>query len=125
MSKQEKRWSHDEFTSTQMEQIRTIIVNMIAELSLVVQSSSDATVELDQARVGRLARMDAMQHQQIAKSQLAVAKEKLILYNNVLQDFDSEPEEFGYCFYCEELIPFKRLCLRPESRICVPCLEAR
>ena len=125
MSSPNSSYEHDDFTPDEMKQIRAAIVTMMQELSIVVQSSSADAVELDQARVGRLARMDAMQHQQIAKSQLAFAKEKLIGYQNVLQRFDSSPEEFGYCFHCEELIPLKRLCLRPESRICVPCLENR
>jgi len=118
-------WPHDEFTEQQMLQIREIILKHIFDLQQVLQSNSDETVELDQARVGRLARMDAMQHQQIAKAQLTAAKTKVVRYQNVLQMFDDDPEEFGYCLYCEELIPFKRLCLRPESRICVPCLEAK
>jgi DnaK suppressor protein len=123
VSTQDPFYEHDEFTTQEMMQIRDGIVNMMQELAIVVQSSAADTVELDQARVGRLARMDEMQHQQIAKSQLAAAKEKLIGYGNVLNRFDEAPEEFGYCFYCEEIIPFKRLCIRPESRICVPCLE--
>ena len=116
---------HDEFSPEQMTEIRSLIVQKIDDLKGLLQSDSDEAVELDQARVGRLARMDAMQHQQIAKAQLATARVQLIRYSNVLQMFDDEPDEFGYCIHCEELIPFKRLCLRPESRICVPCLEKR
>ena len=118
-------WSHEEFTPEQMQKIRLKIIQSIEELQSLLQSSADETVELDQARVGRLARMDAMQHQQIAKAQLATAKVQLIRYSNVLQMFDDDPEAFGYCLHCDELIPFERLCLRPESRICVPCLEER
>ena len=120
-----ENWVHDEFTSEQMAEIRQAIVQQLQALRQVLRSDADQTVELDQARVGRLARMDAMQHQQIAKAQLATAKVALVRFTNVLEMFDSEPEEFGYCLHCEEVIPFKRLMLRPDSRICVPCLEAK
>ena len=116
---------HDEFSIEQMQELRSIICTTIADIQAVLQSNSDSTVELDQSRVGRLSRMDAMQHQQIAKAQLSAAKEKLIRYGNVLQMFDADPEGYGYCVFCEELIPFARLRLRPESRVCVPCLEKK
>ena len=120
-----EQWPHDEFTANQMLEIRSILEEKIAQIQTVLESEAGDTVELDQARFGRLARMDAMQDQQVAKAQLASARVKLIQLGNVLAMFDADSKEFGYCFDCEELIPFNRLCLRPESRICVPCLEKR
>ena len=118
-----ENWFHDEFTPDQMAEIRQAIVQQLEALRQVVTSDADQAVELDQARVGRLARMDAMQHQQIAKAQLATAKVALVRFTNVLAMFEADPEEFGYCLHCGEVIPFRRLMLRPDSRICVPCLE--
>ena len=114
---------HDSFSTEQLQQIRRILLDEIHSLIEVLQSNSAETVELDQSKVGRLSRIDALQQQEIAKAQHKAAAEKLTRYQNVLQMLEKETEEFGYCILCDDLIPFKRLCLRPESRICVPCLN--
>lgn len=114
---------HDEFSSEQLERLRLIIVEEIQNLEVVLLSSANQTVELDQSKLGRLSRIDAMQHQKMAEANLQKAAEKLVRYRNVLLMLENETDEFGYCLQCDELIPFKRLCLRPESRICVPCLN--
>lgn len=115
--------NHDEFSSEQLEKLRVIIVEEIRNLEILLQSDADKAVELDQEKVGRLSRIDAMQHQKMAEVTLRKGAEKLVRYRNVLQMLEQETDEFGYCVQCDELIPFKRLCLRPESRICVPCLN--
>ena len=80
------------------------------------------TVELDQSRVGRLSRMDAMQGQamaieadrrrQIELQRIAVALERL------------ENDEYGYCLSCDELISEKRLNVDPTATLCITCANS-
>ena len=57
--------------ATDKAHVRAVITEKIAELRLVVESDAKAQdqIELDQTRVGRLARMDAVQHHAIAQAQ--------------------------------------------------------
>lgn len=69
--------------------------------------------------LGRLTRSEAMLEQGIYISQLEKAKIRSKKINFVLTKMNSE--EFGICSICEEEIPYGRLCLVPESTICVDC----
>ncbi|PVV05816.1 MAG: conjugal transfer protein TraR, partial [gamma proteobacterium symbiont of Ctena orbiculata] len=56
-------------TADEINTIRERLLHLQAELQAVDETSQAAgeTVELDQSRVGRLSRMDAMQAQQMAQ----------------------------------------------------------
>lgn len=114
---------HDEFSSEQLQELRVVLLEECQNLEILLQSDANQIEELDQSKVGRLSRIDAMQQQKMAAATLQKAAEKLVRYRNVLQMLETETDEFGYCVHCDELIPFRRLRLRPESRICVPCLN--
>jgi DnaK suppressor protein len=105
------------------ERVRVSISQRIAELRIVVESDSKGTdqIELDQTRVGRLARMDAVQHHAIAQAQGDRASKQLKLLELLLSKVDDE--DFGECHYCGEDIPVGRLLIRPESLRCVACAE--
>lgn len=104
-------------------EIKAAIQAKIADLRLVVSSDAqDKTqIELDQTRVGRLARMDAVQHHAIAEAQAERALKQLKLLELLLSKADDE--DFGECHYCGEDIPVGRLLIRPESLRCVDCAE--
>ena len=110
-------------TAAELEQIRFCLEERITE-TLAALQQDDSPVELDQSRVGRLARLDSMQHQQIAKAQVARMRALLPIYHQRLGVLLKSPEEFGECILCGESIPFKRLLIRPEVQMCVPCLRA-
>ena len=103
--------------------VRAVITKKITELRLVVESDAKAheQIELDQTRVGRLARMDAVQHHAIAQAQGERAKKQLKLLELLLSKVDDE--DFGECHYCGEDIPLGRLLIRPESLRCVACAD--
>ena len=90
---------------------------------MVVDSDAKAQeqIELDQTRVGRLARMDAVQHHAIAQAQGARAMKQLKLLELLLSKV--EDEDFGECHSCGDDIPVGRLLIRPESLRCVECAE--
>lgn len=104
-------------------QVKCVIQEKIAELRLVVESDAKAQdqIELDQTRVGRLARMDAVQHHAIAQAQGERALRQLKLLELLLSKVDDE--DFGECHYCGETIPIGRLLIRPESLRCVQCAD--
>lgn len=87
----------------------------------VAGSSKEAaeTVELDQTRVGRVSRMDAMQAQ-------AMAKESNRRRALALQQIDSalkriEDGDYGYCAACDQPISANRLEVNPGASLCIGC----
>lgn len=86
-----------------------------------MNAASDAAkpVELDQTRVGRLSRMDALQGQAMAKETERRRTIELQRIAGALARI--EEEEFGYCVMCGEGIPLKRLELDPAVTTCVHC----
>ena len=77
--------------------------------------------ELDQTRVGRLSRMDAMQQQAMsqAAARLAAAEQQRI--KTALARI--EDEEYGYCILCDNEIAEKRLNFDPSILTCISCAE--
>lgn len=87
----------------------------VSELSR--QASS--TVELDQTRVGRLSRIDAMQMQEMSKATDVRRSGELRRVTAALARIDSG--DYGYCVECGETIPAARLKVDMAATHCVPC----
>lgn len=91
------------------------------DLSAVAEAARDGRrpVELDQTKVGRLSRMDALQDQAM---QVEVENRRKV----ELQRIDAalariEDGEYGYCLSCGEDIGEKRLALDPAAPLCQDC----
>ena len=114
-------------TSSDDQALHQLLLDLRAQLNLLIDDPAGATaaVELDQAMVGRLSRIDAIQHQEMAKAQQRRAKERLVQVEARLQQFASEDESFGACNDCLEPIPWARLEAIPDAEFCVPCLQQR
>ena len=80
---------------------------------------SASTIELDQARVGRLSRMDALQAQQMAKASSRRRHAERGRIAAALKRIDDG--EYGYCLSCGEAIPAPRLEIDPAAAQCVGC----
>ena len=78
-------------------------------------------VEVDQARVGRLSRMDALQSQAMAAEVERRREVELHRIEGALERI--EQGEYGYCVSCGEPIAPKRLELDPATPLCVSCAE--
>lgn len=78
-------------------------------------------VELDQAKVGRLSRMDAMQIQQMALD--ASRRRQLQLVNIDRALIRMEAGDYGYCLGCDEDIDIRRLYIDPTNSLCIHCAE--
>lgn len=87
----------------------------VSELSREASSA----VELDQTRVGRLSRMDAMQMQEMSKATDARRDGELRRVTAALARIDSG--DYGYCVECGETIPAARLNIDMAATHCVPC----
>ena len=91
------------------------------ELVRLHQSGAEdrAPVELDQTRVGRLSRMDALQVQAMAVATDQRREQELKRIDVALQRI--EAGDYGYCITCDEESPAKRLELDPAAVLCVDC----
>ncbi len=79
-------------------------------------------VELDQTKVGRLSRMDAMQIQQMALESSRRRQQQLLKIESTLGRI--EADEYGYCLRCDEEIDVRRLLVDPTNTLCIKCAEA-
>lgn len=80
-------------------------------------------VELDQTSVGRLSRMDALQHQAMASAQSRRRAARKRAIEAALKRMDDD--EFGWCQECGDAIAPGRLDLDPTSATCVQCANQR
>ena len=80
---------------------------------------SDAVVELDQSKVGRLSRMDAMQAQAMAEASRDRRGTSLRRIDAALRRLDDG--NYGICFTCDEAIHPRRLEFDPAVLLCIGC----
>ena len=80
-----------------------------------------AVVELDQSKVGRLSRMDAMQVQAMAQAAVRRRDQQLQRIELALQKLENDA--FGLCSLCDERINPRRLELDPTVLTCITCAE--
>jgi len=92
-----------------------------AELTAVDAESAGAraTVELDQTRVGRLSRMDALQGQAMAQAQQRRRQVEIARIDAAIDRIHAG--EYGWCLKCGEAIARARLESDPAAPLCVGC----
>lgn len=101
-------------------------LDLLREELLAVAATGDdaaATVELDQSRVGRLSRMDAMQAQAMSQDGRRRREAKLRGVARALRRI--EDDDFGWCEDCGEAIHARRLMADPTATLCVACATER
>lgn len=86
---------------------------------IALARQGNAAVELDQTRLGRLSRIDALQKQ--AMSQEVARRRKLELARIKSALTRIEEDDFGYCITCGEAIEPERLDLNPSLPQCSKC----
>jgi len=84
-------------------------------------AESGKTVELDQSRVGRLSRMDAMQGQQMALEAGRRRRQQLRAIEAALRIIESG--DYGFCTSCDEDINVRRLRVDPSNMLCINCAD--
>jgi len=104
---------------------KKLLLSRRAELNDLIDIADDnkASVMLDQTKVGRLSRMDAIQSQAMSQeverrrnaelSRITAALERII------------EDEFGYCITCGNKIKPQRLELDPSVPQCSKCAKGQ
>lgn len=103
--------------------VRARLENLLTELvdANTSAKASAATVDLDQSRVGRLSRMDALQNQAISQSALAKREQAIRQAKSALRRVDSG--DYGFCVECEQAVDHRRLNHNPAAAMCIQCAE--
>lgn len=94
----------------------------LREKLLLLAATGDASaevVELDQSKVGRLSRMDAMQAQAMAQASVQRRNAMLRSISAALKRIDEG--EYGICEQCGKEINPKRLEFDPTTPVCIEC----
>jgi DnaK suppressor protein len=104
---------------------RENLLKLRDELEAVVAESEDsgAVVELDQSRVGRLSRIDALQGQAMAKASAQRREATLRHIAAALRRI--EDGCYGLCADCDQPIASKRLEFDPTALRCIDCESKR
>ncbi len=103
--------------------VRRRILARRAELEAILAQAQDGAeaVELDQQRVGRLSRMDALQGQAMA---LAAKRRRQLELRRIAAALQRlEEDAYGYCVRCGDEIGCRRLELDPTVPTCIRCAE--
>lgn len=100
---------------------KKLLLNQRQEIEILHNDSAEArgAVELDQSRVGRLSRMDALQGQAMNNAIAARRQQKLAAIDAALTRL--KDGEFGYCMRCGDDISSKRLEQDPSAPLCLGC----
>lgn len=109
----------------QLQAFREQLLALKQSLEELDGTARDASkpVELDQASVGRLSRMDAMQGQAMA---LETQRRKQIQLKRIAAALlRIESGDYGYCAECDEPIDPRRLKFDPTAPLCVECADKK
>ena len=99
--------------------LRTLREELIAEKEAVADGT--APVELDQARLGRLSRMDEMQQQAMA---VELDRRRDVQLKRIEGAFlRLEKGTYGDCAKCADPIDEKRMDSDPTAFFCIACAE--
>jgi len=106
---------------SQAQRERLVTLRDELESDAATSKQSSEVVELDQSRVGRLSRMDAMQAQ--AMSQAADRRREDTLRNISAALTRIDNGDYGICRSCDEEINRKRLEFDPTASLCIDCAQ--
>jgi DnaK suppressor protein len=101
--------------------MRHKLISLREELGAIANTSDEASqvVELDQSKVGRLSRMDAMQAQAMSQASGRRREATLRLIELALKRI--EDDTYGLCQSCSEPIAPDRLEFDPTALQCIDC----
>lgn len=108
-------------SDSEFEQLRAALEAQRAALDETRAANLEAsgTVELDQTRVGRLSRMDALQGQAMSQAAGQRRQQMRLRIESALRCLDAG--EYGDCLRCEEAIAPARLFADPAATLCIRC----
>jgi len=98
---------------------REALEQRVAETRQALDEGTEGDVTLDQTRVGRLSRMDALAGQALAQAAQRRRGATLKALEAALARLDSG--QFGSCLSCDEAIALARLWHNPAVTLCLSC----
>jgi DnaK suppressor protein len=107
-----------------MDSMKQKLVTMKNELERIADTGDDPAevVQLDQTKVGRLSRMDALQAQAMAQASGERRAVQLREIDAALKRIDEG--SYGDCERCERPINPRRLDADPTARLCIDCASS-
>jgi DnaK suppressor protein len=107
--------------TSELDRFRGLLLNRRQELEAVTASGEESaeTVVLDQSRVGRLSRMDALQMQAMSLAQRRRRELELQRIAAALKRLDDG--DYGDCLDCGGAIARNRLQADPTAPLCIDC----
>lgn len=111
-------------SDAEIETLRRELLRRQEELQRLISVSEDGrdAVALDQTKVGRLSRMDALQGQAMAQETHRRRQTDLKRIEAALKRIDDDL--YGDCLRCGEEIELKRLEFDPAAPLCVDCANS-
>jgi DnaK suppressor protein len=108
----------------EVQRFRRMLLQRRQELLSVKEAVEGAaeTVELDQSRIGRISRMDALQLQAMSLENKRRRELELKRISAALSRVNED--EYGYCVNCGNEIAQNRLEVDPAAPLCIACAEA-
>lgn len=115
--------SQEPITDAQRAELRAALETLHTELVVILSDEAGRaeTVELDQSRMGRVSRIDAIQQQKMAQATMRRHQQRLERVEAAIERHDDDPEEYGPCLRCGEPIGYRRLRAFPDVVVCVGC----
>lgn len=112
--------SQEDLSPEQLAQLREALVTLQRDTEENLRASTADAKPVDLGlSIGRLSRVDALQHQQLAIARRQRVEIQLQQIRAALSRIDSA--DYGGCISCGEPIGFARLQARPESPVCRAC----
>lgn len=106
----------------QRTEIEQIILAEIEKLGRRINELKEFTrPEAPDCAIGRVSRMDAINNRSVFEASMNNTRQRLELLRQVLKTIHDD--DFGLCSHCRQSIPFDRLKIRPEIRLCANCLR--
>ena len=108
----------------ELQNFKSLLLKLKDELIKAGETGRQAeeVVELDQTRVGRLSRMDAMQAQAMSIETGRRRRQHIVEIDRALARVAAG--DYGDCFECGEVINPKRLQAEPSVTLCISCASA-
>lgn len=115
--------TREPLTDSERAELRADLDTLSADLRRLLDDESGlaGTVDLDQSRMGRVSRIDAIQQQKMAQATLRRHRQRLERVEAAIERHDEDPEDYGPCMRCGEPIGYRRLKAFPDVVVCVGC----
>ncbi len=112
-------------TESDVKRMQALLADELATLTETLEASLESAkgTALDQARIGRLSRMDALQSQAMAQGANRRLAEDITAIRAALERI--ERGTYGICAGCDREIDLMRLEVYPATERCLPCAKRR